>query len=92
MTVLAVSMGMRQGIMVASHWKLTGLNKSPVGVPEQKLSESYWERRMNNPEWKRVVCASECIGPTEDGVEYKEVAGVLMGRRMEVEAASLKVG
>jgi len=47
---------------------------------------------MNNPEWKRVVCASECIGPTEDGVEYKEVAGVLMGRRMEVEAASLKVG
>jgi hypothetical protein len=36
-----------------------------------------------------VDYADECVcpGPTEDGIEYKEVKGVLFGRKMAIDAS-----
>jgi hypothetical protein len=62
-----------------------------MSVP-RKLKKDGWERVMFAAEcdpdgdgWcqQRDIDPAECdcIGPTEDGVEYREVDGVLYGRR-----------
>jgi hypothetical protein len=32
------------------------------------------------PKHKKHYCECSCIGPTQDGVEYKEIKGVLFGK------------